>query len=338
MKSKLIFISTKDMPPDQWLAYRKNGIGASDVSTVMGLNPYKSSIEYFYMQITPGIVHTIENMAMFMGKINEPTVAELWQYWEGTEESIWKNFAEGKIIRKCRKVNAYVNNPDYPWLFVSLDRVINSTATMPEGTLELKNMSGYEAAKWEHGIPPGYVVQVQTQTTVCEFIHGELATLTDGRKFDCLPFEHDSSISESIVRTTKGFWERVLEGRKIMTYLQEAKAEFNYRQAEKLEAELQQIEPEPDGSVAYMDFLKEKYKIADPGEKTGTQEQYETAVKHLELTKQVKELEERKVLFESQLKNVFRDEFDKMTFGEKGYVSWKTNKAGSRVFLNKVKI
>lgn len=325
------------MLPDQWLAYRKNGIGASDVSTVMGLNPYKSSLEYFYQQITPGVAHTVENMAMFMGKVHEPTVADLWQFWEGSEESIWKNFAAGRIVRRCRRVNAYVTNPDYPWLFVSLDRVINCTDTMPEGTLELKTMSGYEAGKWEHGIPPGYVVQVQTQTTVCEFIHGELATMTDGRKFDCLPFGHDSSISESIVRTTKGFWERVLEGRKIMTYLQESKADFNFKQAEKLEAELQQIEPEPDGSVAYMDFLKEKYKIADPGERSGTPEQFEIACNHAELTKQIKAIEEKKVLFESQLKNVFRDEFDKMTFGEKGYISWKTNKAGTRVFLNKIK-
>lgn len=339
MKSKLILIPTRDMSNDDWLAYRKKGIGASDVSTVMGLNPYKSSIQYFYEQINQAVTYNVENMAMFLGTEGEEFVAKLWQYWEGTEESIIKNYREGRIIRRCRRVNAYVTNPDYPWLFVSLDRKIDKTEAIPEeGALEIKTMSGYSADKWEHGIPPGHVVQVQTQTTVCEFLHGELATLVDGRKFDCLPFTHDSGISESILRVTKEFWDRVTEARKVSTQLFEAKANFNYKLYEKLEGELQQLEPPPDGSAAYLDFLKVKYQIADPGERSGTPEQLEIALNHAKKAEEIKKIEAEKALFESQLKNVFRDEFDKMTFGEKGYVSWKTNAKGSRVFLNKVKI
>lgn len=338
MKSKLILIPTREMSPDDWLRYRKTGIGASDVSTVMGLNPYKSSIEFFYEQLNQGISYNIENMAMFMGTETEAFIANLWQYWDGSEESLINNYRNKKIVRRCHRVNAYVRNPDYPWLFVSLDRVINKTETMPEGALEIKNMSGYSVDKWEHGIPPGHVVQVQTQTTVCEFIHGELATLVDGRKFDCLPFQHDSSISESILRITKAFWERVTEGRKISTKLFEAKTNFNYKLVDTLQGELQQLEPEPDGSDAYLNFLKEKYKIAEPGERSGTPEQLETAIKHAQKLEEIKKIEEEKKLHESILKNEFRDEFDKMTFGEKGFVSWKTNVKGSRVFLNKVKV
>ncbi len=51
MKSKLIQVSTIDMTDDQWYEFRDSGIGASEGSTVMGLNPYKSSIELFYEKI-----------------------------------------------------------------------------------------------------------------------------------------------------------------------------------------------------------------------------------------------------------------------------------------------
>ncbi len=47
---KLINID-KDSNYDEWLAFRQNGLGASDIGTLMGLNPYKSKIELFYQKV-----------------------------------------------------------------------------------------------------------------------------------------------------------------------------------------------------------------------------------------------------------------------------------------------
>ena len=39
-----IIENTKDMPKDEWLRKRKCGIGGSDASSILGLNPYRSSM------------------------------------------------------------------------------------------------------------------------------------------------------------------------------------------------------------------------------------------------------------------------------------------------------
>ena len=45
-----IVYETKDMSKEQWLEARKCGIGGSDAASVLGLNPYKSSV-IIYMEL-----------------------------------------------------------------------------------------------------------------------------------------------------------------------------------------------------------------------------------------------------------------------------------------------
>ena len=160
MNTNLIRVSTVDMPQSDWLAYRRNGLGGSDIATVMGLNKYKSSHELFYEKVE-GATETPENISMFMGKYMENSIAELWSYWDGDLESMMKNFRENIQVRKCRKVNAYLVNPDYPHLFASVDRVITKGDAGKEGILEIKTISGWVSDQWLGGIPPQYLVQLQ---------------------------------------------------------------------------------------------------------------------------------------------------------------------------------
>ena len=43
--------NTKDMPKDEWLKKRKYGIGGSDASSILGFNPYKSSMAVYLDKI-----------------------------------------------------------------------------------------------------------------------------------------------------------------------------------------------------------------------------------------------------------------------------------------------
>lgn len=339
MKSKLLLTPTREMTRETWLEYRKRGIGASEVGTILGLNPYKCSAQLFYEKLGEA-PETVETMAMFLGSEQESFIAGLWEYWDPAEpeEAVMiRNYREGRKIRRCQRVNAYVHNPDYPWLFVSLDRKINKVqgnAYSPEGALELKTIAGYEANKWEGGIPPGHVVQVQTQLLVAEFLFGELAVLKDGRELSVYPFEHNPGICETILTRTKEFWDRVEQGRKLKTRKFEAERNFNFQAVRDIEEELTAIEPPPDGSEAFANYLKERYRIADPGERKGTDEQLVWAERHQHLKGQIKELTGQLMEEENKLKNVLRDGADKLDFGPHGYVSWKTDSRGSRRFLN----
>ena len=74
MNSKLILTSTLGMSREQWLAFRKRGVGGSDVPTIMGMNPYKAEIELWYEKLSLIPELTIENIAMFGGKRGEDLV------------------------------------------------------------------------------------------------------------------------------------------------------------------------------------------------------------------------------------------------------------------------
>lgn len=41
-------VSTLGLDHEEWLRYRKNGIGGSDAGAVCGLNPYSSPMKVYY--------------------------------------------------------------------------------------------------------------------------------------------------------------------------------------------------------------------------------------------------------------------------------------------------
>lgn len=341
MKSNLIITSTEGMSNRDWLNFRTRGLGASDVPSVLGFSEYESPMSKFDEKISLTPKQKFENFAMFMGKKAEDVNAEMWEYWDGTVEGMMANFYSGKKIRRCRRMNAYVQNPKYEWLFVSLDRVINKHVykgkQYGEGSLELKNLSSYEAEKWEGGIPLKHLLQVQTQMTVCEFEYGELAVKLDDRNYTVYPFEKNKSISEQIIDQTHDFWQRVQKARQIQTQLFNAKQNFNQRLVEDLEGQLQQLEPEPTGEDCVSDFLSEKYKKALPISREGTPEQLEWAKEHIKTKETLKQIENRKNELENRLKNSMKT-VEVLSFGKEGKISWSNATNGSRIFRNKVQI
>ena len=189
MNRNLIVTTTEGMSHKDWLHFRTRGLGASDIGAVLGFSDYCSPMQKFDEKISLIPKPKFENLAMFLGKRAENLNAEMWEFWDGSVEGMMKNFYAGTKVRRCRRINAYIQNPKYDWLFVSLDRIINKHGNVGEGALELKNLSSYEAEKWENGIPTTYLLQVQTQCLVAGFEYGELAIKQDDRSYNVYPFE-----------------------------------------------------------------------------------------------------------------------------------------------------
>lgn len=324
------------MSQDDWLAYRYTGIGASEVGTILGLDPYKSSIELYYDKIGQNNRFNFENLAMFLGKEQEDFIATMWQHWEDTTDSMIRNYRAGKIIRKCQRVNAYVRNPEYPWLFVSLDRKINKHAGRGEGSLEIKTMNSYESEKWEAGIPPRYVVQLQTQMLVCRFLYGEMAIMVDNRRFDVFPFDKNDSICEGIIARTKDFWDKVQDGITLENKRFEAERNFNFKTVMECQKEIDARAPAPDGSLAYAQFLSSRFKQPNYLERFGSSIELDHAKQQLALADEIKLLENKKLFFENQLKSAMGD-YQVLNFGSDGKVYWTKTAAGHRTFRNKIK-
>ena len=341
MNSSLILTPTTGMNYDQWLQFRKRGVGASEVGAILGLSEYESPMSVFYEKTSLNIMKRPENFAMFMGKYSEDFIADLWEYWQGDDQTLMANFNSGKKARRCQKVNAYIQNPKWKWLFVSLDRKINKNyfngIQYDEGNLELKNMSGYEVQKWEFGIPASHLIQVQTQMGVCGFDYGELAIWKDGRQLAVHHFEFNKEIFEKIVDQTHDFWQRVEKAKILKSRIYEAEKGFNKRLVEELKSELMQLEPEADGNEdALSDFLTEKYKKGTAGERIGLPEELNLAIKHSEGKKMIKDLQSKVLNYENQLKLQMR-EIECLNFGKDGKVHWSNSSNGSRIFRNNIK-
>lgn len=341
-QSKLIYTSTEGMSNEDWLRFRKRGIGASEVGAIMGLSQYKSNVELFYEKIGQGLGYSVENIRMYFGKEYENPIARMWEYWGGSEASLIENTRLNRKVRRMQKVKAYIQNTKYPHLFVSLDRRINKHIDFEtgkergNGALEIKTLSKYEADKWESGIPPSHVVQVQTQLIVTGWEYGELAVQTDFGSFMVYPFEKHKGVCKEIVKQTTEFWQRVERARILLTQQYEYQKNFNTRKVREVEAELQRLEPSPDASDGLASFLKEKYRNADvTSERMGTLEELAIAQEHAKQKEQLKKINEKVQFCENSLKASMRN-IEKIVFPQEGFVSWKNDTNGSRRFVNKV--
>jgi len=268
MKSKIV-IHPIPYGTDEWHKFRLNGIGGSETGSILKLNPYETAARVYHEKIGNLEPQREDSQFMFWGREHENKIAEIWQYWNGTEEGYIENRKAGNIIRKCRSVNGYAVNPDYPWLFASLDRLINKEGGInfltgkpleEEGILECKTLSYWGASVWEDGIPPYYLTQIQQYMLIFDVQYAEIAILTDGNKFHVEYIKRDDGLCQQIIDITKSWWyDRVVPAKKAREQRDMSQAKGNTSEYEKQETIVQQLEPEPDDTDAYRQFQSDKF-------------------------------------------------------------------------------
>lgn len=337
MKSHIIRVSTAGMSRAEWLSYRQTGIGSTESGIILGLSEYTSSLELYYRKIGLVPLRDVQNVPMFMGHQLEALTAKLWTYWEGSQASVLANYDRQRPVRHCHAVRAYLRHPKYPWLFTSLDRVIPPQLGKPRGNLELKQISRNEAAKWQGGVPPSQVAQVNHQMLVAELAFTELAQLQDGRWFDVLPIEPSRVIMDAVVEQTHAFWLRVEAGRRLVNERYEHERRFDQRGVDDLNAQIDALAPEPDGTLAYTEYLSERYRQPTSAALQGTPEDLAQARLHLTAAANARTAQEAARQAENVLKLRMKTA-QVLDFGAAGRVYWTETADGKRVFRNSVKV
>jgi putative phage-type endonuclease len=269
MRSDLI-ITRIPQHTDEWYQFRKNGIGGSEVGNLLLPNPdYDSAIWIFHEKIGTIPQRKFDNESMFWGRELEDQIADKWRFWDGTQEGYIENFKNKRLIRDCRNVNGYVVNPKYPWLFASLDRVMNvkggrnlitSNPLTTEAVLECKAMNQWVAQKWEDSMPIYYLMQIHQYMIIIESDYAEIAVLESGNKLRVEKIQRDDGLCEKIIHITQGFWEnRILPAKTAFRKKQEAEKVGNISEVEKWDAEITRYEPDPDKTKSYQEFLNKKF-------------------------------------------------------------------------------
>ena len=150
----------------EWFEYRKTGIGASSSAIILGLNPYNpTKMQLYHQKVGTDEVQNKMSEAAYNGIRLEASVAEDWQYYDGTIDGYVEKGLNKDVQRKMYEVVGCIKNPKYDHLFCNLDRVIeagqpklNMDGTFSDEIiqkdcpLEIKTMSGFVQKTYD-GIP-----------------------------------------------------------------------------------------------------------------------------------------------------------------------------------------
>ncbi len=193
----LRLIKTKDLPRDDWLDVRRQGIGSSDAAAAVGLNPYKSQLE-LWMEKTgrqaalPQVDPNDEESPMYWGNILEPIVAAHYTKRTGN---------------RVRRINAVLQHPTHPWMLANIDREVIGC---PEVQILECKTAGINGAKlWRDGVPEYVQLQVQHQLAVTGKTSADVAVLLGGQLLEIHRVERDEGLIGRLITLQAQFWQYV---------------------------------------------------------------------------------------------------------------------------------
>lgn len=229
--------NTKKMSKYEWLKERGKGIGGSDASSVVGLNPYKSSVSV-YLEKLSYIKNNINNtddktINSILNKNTqhiEDTIYTNYKMELGNKlkDFVAREFAL-KTNKKVRNINGILKNDKYPFAIANIDRAIVGEKAF----LECKVSGSYFKGEWKNGVPINYKVQCYHYMAVTGATHCYVAALIGNEDLVIHKIDRDEEIIEDIMKLEKMFWEKCVLGDNI---------------------------PIPDGSDDYSKVLKNLYK------------------------------------------------------------------------------
>lgn len=176
---------------EEWLAAKRNFVGASEAAAVCGLDPYRSAYSLWATKVGLVVDSGAEvSEAAFWGNVLEPVIAERY-----SQETGFALLDHGRTT---------VMRGEHPILTATLDREI--LAPGHPGALEIKAPGFLQRDKWEAGPPERYVLQLQAQLSVTGWSWGAIACLIGGQDFRIYRLERDQELIALILEQVDSFW------------------------------------------------------------------------------------------------------------------------------------
>lgn len=192
---------------EEWLQWRRSGIGASDVGAILGISPWASPWSVYADKV--GITTPDDpTEAMELGLALESAIGTLFTARTGL-------YVAGE--------QTWCTHKTEPWMLATVDGFVCETGLnladserLDEmlGGLEIKTTSD-SPAKWEAEIPPHYQAQCQAQMAVTGMERTWLAVLhaSFGLKFRVYTLERNEADIALILDRCRSFWhDHVLTG------------------------------------------------------------------------------------------------------------------------------
>jgi putative phage-type endonuclease len=179
----------------EWLRERKNYLGGTDLSSIAGLNPYRTALDV-YLDKTSDDIACETSPAMRWGTLLEDTIAK--EYAEVTGQTI-----------EIEPNTIY--HPSMKFLGANIDRWVGDK----EYVLECKTAGFTRGKEWgEEGtdqIPESYLVQVAYYAAICAVPKIDIAVLIGGQDFRIYTYERTKELEDKLIKIACNFWHNHIE-------------------------------------------------------------------------------------------------------------------------------
>lgn len=176
----------------QWHEDRLNGIGGSEASIILGINPWQSRLELYHKKVNRIIPDDNDksNIIFDIGHALEPVIAKYYT----------------KMTNRVIESRPQKTHPEYPFITGNIDREIVKSERLNPGILEIKTKGAH--INWhDQDIPPYYIVQLQQYLAVYGYSWGSFAVLDlEKREISITDVERDESLINYIIEEEKQFW------------------------------------------------------------------------------------------------------------------------------------
>ena len=190
-----VVVDITGLSNEDWLEYRKSGIGGSDAGIILGVSAYKLPRDVYFEKIgrTPDMPEDENWVTLEVGKRLEDLVAEIFA--KKTGFRVWK---ENRMLR----------HPLYPYMIADIDYMYE-TSSGEIGILECKTGSYYVKDKWDSGaVPYTYEVQCRHYMAVRNVFASYAACLHGNTENDFIyqKIERDLDFEEDLIEQEGMFW------------------------------------------------------------------------------------------------------------------------------------
>jgi len=188
-----VLVETEGLSKEMWLRYRKQGIGGSDVASLLGISKWKSEIELWLDKTNQTNEPPLESEILMWGTIMEPILRE--------------HFSKvtGKPVVELK---AMLQHPQYSFMLADVDGITIDDKGNP-AILEIKTASEYKRSEFEDGIPVYYQTQVQHYLCVTGIKKAYVAVLIGGNTFRIHEVDADEELQSMLIMVEKEFWNKV---------------------------------------------------------------------------------------------------------------------------------
>lgn len=185
-----------DLSREDWLRWRRQGIGGSDAPAVVGLSPFKTPTSVWLAK--SGLIPDDEpSEAMLWGNLLEAVVIEEFERRTGLH-------VEGR--------QGWVESPTWPVMRATVDGLVCDDEHVVLGLYEGKTANAWDAKEWAEGVPEHYQVQVQHSLAVTGLDHAWVACLVGGQQLVIHELDRNDEQIAIIAGMERTFWQWVLDG------------------------------------------------------------------------------------------------------------------------------